>query len=119
MKHFKAGNCEQMSCVAFQYLAEKGVRPLELAYFKETAAVTIRPVGGVDTIEVEPDHQFVVLRRGMNDTEQRAAGKGGLDMSPYTDWSLDAVVCDPWAKRAYFAVNLGFESELIGRFTGG
>src|SRR5437016_5344602 len=61
---FKTGNCEDQARVAFCWLAKKGLRPLELAYFTPYPATAeprqLRPAGSRDTVEFEsPDHMFV------------------------------------------------------------
>jgi hypothetical protein len=72
------GNCGEQSAVAFVYLRDRGVCPLEYMHF------------------TNHDHAFVVLNRPKNTDES----------NPGT-WGNDAVVCDPWKGRAYKAAALG------------
>ena len=63
----KAGNCGEQASLAFMYLKEAGVRPLE--YFEYT----------------DRDHAFVILNRPLH-----------TDVSNFAQWTEQAVVCDPW-----------------------
>jgi hypothetical protein len=63
----KAGNCGEQSSVAFMYLKEAGIRPIE--YFEYT----------------DRDHAFLILNR-----------RAGTDIANFAEWSENAVVCDPW-----------------------
>lgn len=85
----KAGNCEEQSALAFDMLAKLGIRPLELM------GVYLQ------------DHVLVVAGR-----------IAGTPMTPAA-WNWDAVVCDPWAKRAYFATSLADEMQTIKSVTKG
>ena len=71
------GNCGEQSAIAFVYLRDRGVRPLEYMHFKNH------------------DHAFVALNRP----------KGSDESKPGT-WGIDAVVCDPWKGSAYKASEL-------------
>jgi len=46
---------------------------------------------------------------------------GRLSGTPLTPdaWNEDTVICDPWAKRAYFAYALADEMQTISRVTNG
>ena len=85
----EAGNCQEQSALAFDKLARRGVRPLELM-----------------SIQAK-DHVLVVAGR--------VAGTPGACSS----WNSDTVICDPWAKRAYFVYALQDEMNLLKKFTNG
>ena len=61
------GNCGEQSALAFKYLEENGIRPLDWMY------------------RMNGDHAFVVIGRDR-----------GTKDSNYSTWGIDAVVCDPW-----------------------
>lgn len=67
----KAGNCDDQSCVAFTYLYDNGVRPLDWMHL------------------INGKHAFVLIGR-----EDRS------EADPAT-WGEDLVVCDPWNNDAY------------------
>jgi hypothetical protein len=71
------GNCGEQAAVAFIYLRDRGVHPVEYAHF------------------VNHDHAFVVLNRSKDSDESK----------PST-WGNDSIVCDPWKGRAYKAAEL-------------
>jgi hypothetical protein len=106
------GNCEVQASVAFDYLAKKGVRPLEMIYFAPPPNFQAKhinlPVTGTQATLEAVDHTFVVIGRDATS-----------NVKDYTTWNMDAVVCDPWAKRCYFARHLIAESELLKGVTGG
>ena len=85
----RAGNCQEQSAVALDKLARLGIRPLELM--------------GV----YQQDHVLVVAGRIMG--------------TPFTyeAWNEDTVICDPWAKRAYFVYALKDEMQTIKSVTNG
>ena len=85
----KAGSCEEQSALAFEMLAKLGFRPLELM------GVYLQ------------DHVLVVAGR-----------IAGTPLTPAA-WNWDAVVCDPWAKRVYFATQLAGEMQTIKSVTNG
>ncbi len=69
------GNCGEQAAVAFMYLADKGVRPLDYMAF------------------VEPgDHAYVVIGRSSQS-----------NASDYKSWGEETVVCDAWANNAFLA----------------
>lgn len=70
------GNCGEQAAVAFIYLRDRGVHPVEYAHF------------------VNHDHAFVVLNRSRISDESKPATWGS------------AVICDPWRGRAYKAAEL-------------
>jgi hypothetical protein len=72
------GNCGEQAAVAFVYLKDAGVRPLDYMVYKEPG-----------------DHAFVVIGRAANSVE-----------SDYTTWGDDAVVCDPWGGNAFPAAEI-------------
>jgi hypothetical protein len=72
------GNCGEQTAVAFMYLKDSGVRPLDY------------------TVSQDPgDHAFVVIGRAQ-----------GSDASNYKTWGGDAVVCDPWGDDAFPASDI-------------
>lgn len=87
--HHQAGNCQEMAALAFDLLARAGHRPLEL--------MSIR----------EQDHVVVVIGR-----------LAGTPTTPNA-WNGDTVICDAWAKRAYFVHALADEMQTIRRVTNG
>jgi len=68
----KAGNCNEQSIVAFMDLYDKGIRPLAWVHLDNGR------------------HAFVVIGR-----------KPKTGNNP-KDWGEDCVVCDPWAREAYY-----------------
>jgi|GEM_PF-1318641 len=107
----RAGNCEDQANLAFDLLARRGIRPLELIALVNShganysAQVTGAISGKVETYQ-GPDHVFVLLNR-----------QAGNLRDPNT-WNPLAVVCDPWAKRAYYACDLADEMALLSRVSG-
>jgi hypothetical protein len=71
-RHEGAGNCGELAAIAFMYLEEEGVRPLDYMVFTAPSY----------------DHVWLVIGR--------AAGSRVLDLST---WGEDAVWCDPWQLR--------------------
>ncbi len=75
-KFFGCGNCGEQSALAFVYLRDKGVRPLD--WYQ------------VDDFK----HAFVIVGRAK-----------GSDPLKWETWGWDAVMCDPWrnvVKEALF-----------------
>jgi hypothetical protein len=68
-KMFGAGNCEEQSAMAFAYLRDTGVRPIDWCFW----------VVGTSS------HAFVIL----NAAAEIVPGN-------FEAWSKDAVLCDPW-----------------------
>ena len=143
---FKVGNCEAMACLAFAHLAKKGTRPLSIVGFAGDTMFWYgqnRPVDRLAHFDVRMSITGTPIplttkkpvlkagRTGINgndDFEQLDAFAvdhvvcvvGPLaDPRDYTTWHEDTVVCDPWARRCYFAHELPNESRLIARVTGG
>jgi hypothetical protein len=105
------GNCEYQASVAFEYLKRMGIRPLDIVFyapFDQNAKMPVKRLAQKDIENVRPDHVFVVIGR-----PKQAA------VSTYTTWGNDAVVCDAWARRAYFARELGNETEMLGTISAG
>ena len=69
-----AGNCGEQAALAFWYLQQRGVRPLDLVHFTDR------------------DHAFVVL-----------GSRVDITPTNFVQWSVDSVVCDPWSGRAEVA----------------
>src|SRR5262249_52273779 len=71
----RAGNCSELSAVAYKFLDEAGVRPLERVY-----------------LAAPGDHVFTVLGRDP-----------WSDLQDVRTWGCNAFVCDPWANLAFKA----------------
>jgi len=86
--------------VAFCYLKQERVRPLDFMEFERPLAY----------------HAFVVIGRA-----KTIIGQDGqlLESDPlnYKTWGEDAAICDPLAGRAYLAVNLPIERRYIRSVT--
>lgn len=70
-KHYGCGNCGEQSAMAFVYLKNHGIGPLDwmqIGNFK---------------------HAFVVIGR-----------KSDSDSADYRTWGDESFICDPWAGRA-------------------
>lgn len=67
------GNCGEQSALAFSYLLDRGVHPIDW--------MALQPPG---------DHAFVVIGRPRNSNETE----------PVT-WGASAIVCDPWKGMVY------------------
>ncbi|MPQ69654.1 MULTISPECIES: hypothetical protein [unclassified Pseudomonas] len=112
----RAGNCEEQACLAFDMLASTGIAPLELMSLRNPVGAEgyqgpeIRGAitGIVEAGYAGPDHVFVVCGRGVQ-----------TNLQDPTTWNDDAVICDPWAKRAYFVADMADEMKLINRVSGG
>ena len=85
----RAGNCQEQSALAFDKLARRGIRPLELMSI------------------LDQNHVLVVCGR--------LYGTPGA----FRAWNSDTVICDVWAKRAYFVYALEDEMALLRRVTNG
>jgi hypothetical protein len=77
---YDSGNCGEMTAMAFMYLYNLGVRPLDFMALVNPA-----------------DHAFVVIGR-KNSPDHDSYGR---------NWNKDAVVCDPWAYGLYKALPPG------------
>lgn len=84
--HTKVGNCMEQAAIAFCYLQRESVRPLDYYY----------AMGG--------DHQWVVIGRT----------KGSSEDNPDV-WGPDAVICDPWDKKAYAATEFDAQMHSLGQ----
>lgn len=73
-EHVGCGNCGENAALAFVYLYDRGIRPLDLMS------------------DDDPDHAFVVVGRTRES-----------DPGDPASWGSEAVVCDPWhgEGRAY------------------
>lgn len=79
------GNCGEQAAIAFCYLFDNGFRPID--YMARTNA----------------DHAFVVI--GRTSDSNRTTSK-------IHTWNKEAVVCDPWHGKAYFAYEM--PSKMYG-----
>lgn len=72
------GNCFEKACVAFYYLlsCRLNARPLDLVSLKKFPG----------------DHAFLLIGRPSES-----------DISDFSSWGSDCVVCDPWDNKAYSA----------------
>jgi hypothetical protein len=85
----RRGNCDEMSSIAFLWLATTSIRPIDLL---ETH------------VNSQGDqHQFVVIGR-----------PGTADLNDPEGWTRDAVVCDPWLNEAFPAADLPDRLIQIG-----
>jgi hypothetical protein len=83
-KSYGCGNCFEKSAVAFVYLRDKGIKPLDW--------VTL----------LNGDHAFVLI--GRSDTDH---GSGTIiDVKDLDRWAKNVAVCDPWAEKVYVADQL-------------
>jgi hypothetical protein len=108
---YGVGNCEPQASVAFEYLKKMGIKPLDIVFyapFDKNAKMPVKPLGKTDPEMVRLDHVFVVIGRPKKS-----------DVTTYTTWGADAVVCDAWARRVYFASHLADESEMLGTISAG
>ena len=76
-EHVGCGNCGENAAIAFMYLFERGIRPLDF-------------MSGGDPV----DHAFVVVGRS-----------GSSEAADPKTWGDEAVICDSWHEDggAYFA----------------
>jgi hypothetical protein len=91
----KAGNCGLQAAVAFKYLKDRAIAPIDLMGFVKRG-----------------DHGFVVLNRLLD-----------MGSSSFAEWSHGAVICDPWNWRVGIAAMMGVwygstDPTLIGRWDG-
>jgi hypothetical protein len=108
-KKFRVGNCEMQSSVAFEFLKQFNV-PLDIVYlqmYERNAQKSVKKLFGEEEL-ARPDHVFVVVGRPKD-----------TDVTNYGTWGTQAVVCDPWVRRAYRATNLGVELEALGTISAG
>ena len=117
-RDLKAGNCLEMAKVAFVYLAQNNIRPIEVAYLTPVAAIRVRLTGTTQSEDVDPDHAFVIIGRRTDAAERRERQTGVIAVPPYRQWNFGSVICDPWSKRSYFADRLAIEMQLINRVSG-
>lgn len=96
----RTGNCSELSAIAFQYLQQRGVAPLE--YFAMWRGSW--------------SHAFLVLNRDAS-----------IPVEDFGRWSYDAVLCDPLYDRAADAGHLSVwypsrfplrEADLMYRWDG-
>lgn len=115
IRKLKVGNCLEMAKVAFVYLANAGIKPLELVACrpKSLPASKLPITGVVPEEDIEADHAFVLIHRTRTEPKDEAA------LSPHTKWQGEVVICDPWARRAYTKWELEEEMALIKRVTAG
>lgn len=64
-----AGNCGEQAALAFKYLEEHGIRPLDYVSF------------------MTRDHAIVILGSTVP-----------IRQNNFADWSVEGVVCDPWGR---------------------
>lgn len=143
---FGVGNCEAMASLAFAYLAKKGHRPLAIIGFYSDKMYWYGPTRQVDRLDrlevrLSITGKPIPLATKKKVLKEGRTGRGGnddyeqvdafevdhvvcvvgpmADPTDYRTWDEDTVVCDPWARRCYFAHELPNESRLIARVTGG
>lgn len=69
------GNCGEHAAVAFMFLHAQKIRPIDFMALPKPR-----------------DHNFVIIGRASNS-----------DPKDYLTWGDEAVVCDPWDKKAFIA----------------
>ena len=79
----RCGNCQEQSAVAFTYLLDRGVRPIDWMALQDPG-----------------DHAFVVVGRHSRTFE-----------TDPSSWGASAVVCDPWYGSVYFAGHWKFKQK--------
>jgi hypothetical protein len=79
---YKCGNCGEQSALAFMYLLNKGVSPLDIMCV------------------VGRDHNYVVIGR---ENEDEGEGFGPIN------WGANAVICDPWYGKFYRAGDMSWQ----------
>ncbi len=72
-----AGNCGEQAAVAFKYLENHGIRPLDYVCFRTR------------------DHAFVILGSSVP-----------IRQTNFKEWSTEGVVCDPWGDWVDLACRL-------------
>lgn len=72
-----SGNCSEMAAIAFVFLRDRGVRPLDFMHF------------------LGKDHAFVILGR-----------PAGTDVSDFSSWADKSIVCDAYRGEAGVARKL-------------
>jgi hypothetical protein len=85
-KSWRCGNCGEQASIAFTYLRELGIRPLD--YYEAEGTFT--------------RHAFVII--GLD---------AGTDKTDYTKWNKSAIMCDPWRGVADFVT--GQSSYFSGK----
>jgi hypothetical protein len=78
----QAGNCQLQAAVAFTWLRDQGMYPLDYAVILNSDGDKFK-------------HAFVVMGRPAN-----------LDFSQFAQWQSDAMLCDPWRDAVGFAAML-------------
>ena len=80
-KSWGCGNCGEQASIAFTYLRELGIRPLD--YYEAEGTFT--------------RHAFVIIGRD-----------AGTDSTDYTKWNDSAIMCDPWRGVAELVTGQSF-----------
>lgn len=75
-REYGAGNCGEQSALAYTYLRDRGIRPIDWCHFTDW----------------NKDHAFVILD-----------AKAPIRPDNFAQWSDGAVLCDPWGGRAELA----------------
>ena len=76
-EEFGCGNCHEQSALTFQYLRNRGVRPLD--WIMQAALYTVPVLGA------RGDHVFVIIGRD-----------GTKDVGDVTKWNPEVFWCDPY-----------------------
>jgi hypothetical protein len=74
-KSWRCGNCGEQASMAFIYLRDHGIRPLD--YYEAEGILT--------------RHAFVIIGLDAN-----------IDKTDYKQWNKNAIMCDPWRGVADF-----------------
>ncbi len=73
---YGTGNCGEQSAIAFTYLCQKNVFPIDWCHFDQKGK----------------DHAFVIVN-----------AKAPITPTNFSEWSNFAILCDPWDDRVDFA----------------
>ena len=89
---FGCGNCMEQSALTFQYLRDRGVRPLDWIAQERVFTIGIKDFG---------DHQFVIIGRNHK-----------TDVGDISTWNPEVVWCDPYENQ------MGGLDKIKKRFKG-
>ena len=69
---YGTGNCGEQSAIAFTYLCQRKVFPIDWCHFAQN----------------DPNHAFVIIN-----------ANAPITPTNFSEWSKSAIVCDPWGDR--------------------
>jgi hypothetical protein len=82
----RVGNCGELAAMACLMLHQQGIAPLEYVQISSTVTNPALP------------HLIAVIAR-----DKHHVAHQGMDIGLPSTWYSFAVICDPWAKAAYYA----------------